>query len=255
MKKGVIVQLTVVIFTMLSNYSLNSAETPKLKPATHHYTIKRAQHAIHVDGRLDEAVWKAAEPVRLGAKNGTEPKQATTARILWDDYYLYFAFDCEDSHIWSTMKKRDEPLYREEVVEVFIDADSDGETYLELEVNPLGILWDGYILNTGARRVGILAWNSFGIRWAVHLEGTLNDPSDTDKGWSAELALPLTDIYTAPNLPPRAGDSWRLNLYRIDLPDGAGKRGEGSAWSPVSGRTFHDPDCFGEVIFSDEVVK
>lgn len=255
MKKYVIILLAGFIFAIFSNYSPVAAESAKTEPATHHYTLKRTQHAIHVDGRLDEAVWKAAEPVRLSAKNGGEPEQATTVRMLWDQHYIYFAFDCVDSHIWSTMKKRDEPLYNEEVVEVFIDADGDGTTYLELEVNPLGTLWDGYIFNTEERRVGILAWNSLDIRWAVHLEGSLNERTDRDKGWSAELALPLTDIYTAPNMPPRAGDRWRLNLYRIDLPDGAGKRGEGSAWSPVSGRTFHDPDRFGEVIFSDEVVK
>ena len=255
MKRFFIILLAGSFFAVFSNHSPVAAESAKSEPATHHYTLKRAQHAINVDGRLDEAVWKAAEALRLSAKNGGEPRQATTVRILWDQYYLYFAFDCVDSHIWATMEKRDEPLYNEEVVEVFIDADSDGATYLELEVNPLGTLWDGYILNTEERRVGILAWNSLDIRWAVHLEGTVNEPSDEDKGWSAELALPLTDIYTAPNMPPKAGDSWRLNLYRIDLPDGAGKRGEGTAWSPVSGRTFHDPDRFGEVIFSDEVVK
>ena len=255
MKRFFLILLAGSFIAVFSYHSPLAAQPAKSAPATHHYTIKRAQHAVHVDGRLDESVWKAAETIRLSAKNSGEPKQATTVRILWDQYYLYFAFDCVDSHIWSTMKKRDEPLYNEEVVEVFIDADSDGATYLELEVNPLGTLWDGYILNTAGRRVGILAWNSLGIKWAVHLEGTVNDPSDEDKGWSAELALPLTDIYTAPNMPPKSGDRWRLNLYRIDLPDGAGKRGEGTAWSPVSGRTFHDPDRFGEVIFSDEAVQ
>ena len=232
-----------------------AAELGNLDPPTYHYTIKRTAAPITVDGKLDEGVWSRTEPVKLSAKNGGEPKQPTTVRILRDDQFIYFAYDCMDTNIWSTLKERDEPLYNEEVVEVFIDTDGDGRGYLELEVNPLNVLWDGFILNTASKRVGILAWNSFAIKWAVHLDGTLNDPSDKDKGWSVELALPLKDIYTAPNNPPKAGDKWRLNLYRIDLPEGAGKPGDPAAWSPVSGRTFHDPDRFGEVIFSDEDVK
>jgi hypothetical protein len=153
------------------------------------------------------------------------------------------------------LKQRDEPLYNEEVVEVFIDPSGDKDNYLELEVNPLGALWDGYILNRGQTITGILAWNSFEIKWAVFVEGTVNNPADKDTGWSVELALPLKDIYNALHNPPRDGDLWRLNLYRIDRPEGAGDPGEGSAWSPVSGRTFHDPDRFGEVIFSNQELK
>jgi len=255
MKKSLFVLSAIVLSFSLVTLSARSAEQSKAASATHHYTLKRTASPITVDGRLDEPVWSKAEPIKLVEKNGGKPKQVTTARMLWDEAYLYFAFDCEDTHIWSTLNKRDEPLYNEEVVEVFIDADGDKLGYVELEVNPLNTLWDGFILNFGSRRVGILAWNSLDIKWAVHLEGTLNDPSDKDKGWSVELALPLRDIYTAPNTPPKAGDRWRVNLYRIDLPDGAGKPGDYSAWSPVSGRTFHDPDRFGEVVFSNETLR
>ena len=255
MTKTIAVFQAAVSLSLAFSLPTAAAELGNLDSPTRHYTIKRTAAPISVDGKLDEAVWSGAEPIKLSAKNGGEPKQPTTARILRDDQFIYFAFDCTDSHIWSTLKERDEPLYNEEVVEVFIDTDGDGRGYLELEVNPLDALWDGFILNTAAKRAGILAWNSFAIKWAVHLEGTLNDPSDKDKGWSVELALPLKDIYTAPNNPPRAGDKWRLNLYRIDLPDGPGKPGDPAAWSPVSGKTFHDPDRFGEVIFSDEVVQ
>ena len=226
---------------------------------SHHYTAHKTTEAILVDGKLDEKVWEHAEAVNLSLKNGGETTQATTVRMLWDDYNLYFSWDCVDSHIWSTMTQRDMKLYLEEVVEVFIDADSDRLHYLELEVNPLGVLWDGFIINTKSedsryRRSGILAWNSRDIRWAAWPRGTLNDSSDKDQGWSAELALPLKDIVTAPNNPPHNGDRWLINFYRIDLPGGPGKPGEAQAWSPVAGETFHDPEKFGQVIFSTKLV-
>jgi len=224
-------------------------------PATRHYVVKRTPNPILADGKLDEPAWQKCLRIELEAKNGGAPKQATTAMMLWDDRYLYISFECQDSHIWSTKTQHDEALYYEEVVEVFIDADSDGDTYVEYEVNPLGALFDGYILNRSGKRDLILAWNSKLIRRGVQVKGTLNDPSDSDTGWTVEYALPLEDIVTGPNTPPKAGDKWRLNLYRIDLPQGRGKPGEGSAWSPVSGRTFHDPDRFGEIEFSDEVLR
>ncbi|MBN2288185.1 MAG: carbohydrate-binding family 9-like protein [Candidatus Glassbacteria bacterium] len=224
-------------------------------PATRHYVVKRTPAPIFADGKLDEPAWQKCARIDLVNKSGGPPEQATTAMMLWDDRYLYIAFDCWDTHIWSTLTQHDEALYNEEVVEVFIDADSDGETYVEFEVNPLGALFDGYLLNRSGKRDLILAWNSELIRWGVQVNGTLNDPADTDVGWTVEYAIPLADIATGPHTPPQAGDKWRVNLYRIDVPQGKGGALQGTAWSPVSGRTFHDPDRFGEVEFSDEVVK
>ncbi|MCE5270160.1 carbohydrate-binding family 9-like protein [bacterium] len=233
-----------------------SVQAEQAAPPTHHYVVKRALYPPVIDGVVNEAAWKACEPIELGAaREGEKVGQKTTARIMWDDRYLYLSFECEDSHIWSTMTERDQPIYNEEVVEAFINPDGDREGYLELEVNPLNTLWDGYIENTANGRVGHLAWNSFGLRRAVFLDGTLNDRSDTDGGWSVEMAVPLEDIVTGAHTPPVAGDRWRLNLYRIDLPEGAGVRGEYYAWSPISGKTFHDPDRFGEIQFSDEPLK
>lgn len=252
--------VSIITTTSLITLCLLVSTSAVADSGSHRYTARKTTEAIHVDGKLDERVWEKAQAVTLSVKNGGDPQQATTVRMLWDDYYLYFSWDCVDSHVWATMAVRDLPLYNEEVVEVFIDADSDRFGYVELEVNPLGTLWDGFILNHGlndeghVKLTGILAWNSKDIRWAAWPRGTVNDSSDTDRGWSAEMAVPLKDIVSAPNNPPRNGDKWLVNFYRIDLPHGANQPGEGQAWSPVSGGTFHDPEQFGQLIFSTELV-
>ncbi|MEA2064137.1 MAG: carbohydrate-binding family 9-like protein [Gemmatimonadota bacterium] len=237
-----------LVFTVSTGLSLS--------PATRNYVVKRTAMPVLADGRLDEPAWQKAERIRFEAKNGGPPKQATTAMMVWDDKFLYIAFQCEDNDVWSTLTQRDDPLYNEEVVEVFIDADSDGETYVEYEINPLGVLFDGYILNRRGDRDLILAWESKKVRWGVQVAGTLGDLSDTDTGWTVEYAIPLAEIVTGPHTPPRPGDKWRLNLYRIDRPRGKQDTpSEGSLWSPVSGSTFHDPDCFGEIEFSSDPVR
>lgn len=225
-------------------------------PATRHYLVKRITGPINVDGKLDEPDWSACEPIPLvGYNEGVSLRQRTEARMLWDDSYLYISWHCEDTQIWSTLTVRDDTLYQQEVVEVFINPDGDREAYLELEVNPLGTLWDGFVLKRDSGLIGILAWNSFNLKRGVDLNGTVNDPSDKDKSWSVELAVPLNELVTAPNIPPKSGDKWRLNLYRIDLPQRNKKLGDYSAWSPVSGESYHDPDRFGEIEFSAESVR
>jgi len=225
-------------------------------PPTKHYAVKRAAYPPVIDGIVNEAAWKACAPIEMNAaREGEKASQKTTARLMWDDRFLYISFECRDTHIWSTMTERDLPIYNEEVVEAFINPDGDRESYLELEVNPLNTLWDGFILRKGERRDGMLAWNSLGIKRAVFVDGTLNDKSDSDGGWSVEIAVPLEDIVDGRDTPPKSGDRWRLNLYRIDLPQGAGVRGEYYAWSPISGGSFHDPDRFGEIEFSSELLK
>ena len=235
-------------FLFAAEVSADSAD-----PATKSYTVKKTSGKITVDGRIEEADWSACAPIKLTGYNvGIEPKQETLARLLWDADFLYISWLCRDTQVWSTLTTRDDTLYEQEVVEVFINPDGGRETYLELEVNPLGALWDGFIVRSGERRYGLLAWNSFKLERGVWVEGTLNDESDRDSFWSVELAVPLAELVTAAHIPPQEGDRWRLNLYRIDLPDRDKSKADYSAWSPVSGESYHDPDKFGEIIFSDE---
>jgi len=217
------------------------------------HTVLRTTAEVTVDGLLDELDWQASEIIMLGGYKGEPVKQPTQCRLLWDDTYLYISWLCTDTDIWSTLTERDDPLYNEEVVEAFINPDSDRETYLELEVNPLGTLWDGKIVRASDGRSADIGWNS-ALKWAMHAQGTVNDAADSDSCWSVEIAMPMSEMLTAANIPPLSGDSWRINLYRIDVPGGDRDKLEYSAWSPVS-VNFHDPDRFGEIVFSSEPVR
>ncbi|HRS95224.1 MAG TPA: carbohydrate-binding family 9-like protein [Candidatus Latescibacteria bacterium] len=218
------------------------------------YVCRRTARPISVDGILDEPDWGAAEPMRLvRTESGAVPEQPTSVRVLWDDEYLYVAFECVDTDVWATIEERDGALWDEEVVEVFVDDDSDSRTYLEYEINPLNALVDLYVLNRTGRRDAIkfmLDWNSSGIRHAVRVDGDPRRRGSSDRGWTAEWAIPFGDFTTAPNIPPRNGDAWRINFYRIDR----GDRDEYSAWSPTGAINFHVPERFGTLVFSTETV-
>jgi cellulose/xylan binding protein with CBM9 domain len=215
------------------------------------YEVSRTATPIKVDGKLDDAVWaKAAHfsDFRLNLDGAPDPYK-TEARALYDDTFLYFSFRCRDDNIWATFKTRDQHLWDEEVVEVFLQADPQQSSYIELEVNPLGTMLDIYLLDI-RKPLHYESWNSQKLKWGVQVFGTV-DGKNGDREWTCEIALPLEDVVTAKNLPPRAGDRWKLNLYRVEQRP----RPALLAWSPTFKDDFHLPGKFGEIVFTSQVVR
>ncbi len=169
-------------------------------------------------------------PLVLADGSG-KPEQATTVRLCWDDGTLHVRFDCEDRDAWGTFRKRDEPLWQEEVVEVFLAAGEDDPIdYAEIEVSPLGVLFDARIHNPTSLRADMtadVAWDCPGLRWEAGRGKARQD-------WWAELSIPL-----------EPGRIWRANFYRVERPrDGSP---EYSCWSPTltDPADFHKPARFG----------
>lgn len=223
-------------------YALQTA-LPPLPKIICYYT-----HApIDVDGKLDEEAWRTAPdiPLRYACINRTgAPPQRTSFKVRWDEENLYVAYIVEDDNPWATMRKRDDHLWEEEVVELFVDQDSDGVGYREFEVNPLNTQVDLDIQPEKSEEER-LAWDAQGWRSKV---------TRTKEGWVVEMAIPLAAFEGAPNLPPKAGDRWKVNFYRIDRPQGPGTKPEAiqfSAWSFVR-RTYHEPDRFGYMVFASD---
>ena len=233
------VSIILVVFLLFTT-ALFAAERPV-------YNVCRTSSPINIDGVINEKVWEQAQPVGpfLNSRDGTESSIGTEGRILYDDNFLYFAFTLEDSNIWSTFLNRDDHLWLEEVIEVYLVPDPEKSNYIELEVNPLGSMIDIYLLDI-RKPLPYKSWNSSELQWAISVDGTV-DGEPGDKGWQCEIKFPLADAVTAPNLPPKPGDKWGMNLYRIDKkPEKAGL-----AWSPIMKGDFHTPSMFGTLVFSE----
>ncbi len=215
------------------------------------YTCPKVAVAPVIDGKLDDAAWKCTPEVEfVNTVNGQPVKWTTKARMCYDDANLYVAFDCVDEDIWGTMFKRDEPLYEEEVAEIFLCPDRDLRHYYELEVSPHNVIWDGYIVNktgSGPGEGSKVDWTCEGMRTAVVVDGTLDNRNDVDRGWTVEMAIPFASIGRQT---PRQCERWRVNLYRINRTPAPL---EFQAWSPTlrDPAAFHVPDRFGTVFFSE----
>jgi len=214
------------------------------------HAVRRAAGEVVIDGSLDDAGWEGTQPLSalVHSNNGGAPTQETEVRLCWDDECLYVAFACKDTDIWADFENRDDPLYDEEVVEVFLCPTGDLRHYFEFEVNPLNTLFDAKVFNPEGDRKTMLVdreWNAARIRTSVRVSGVVNDRSSPDIGWIAELAIPFADLGLTG--PPASGAVWRANFYRIER----GAVTEFTAWSPTyrEPADFHVPACFGELVF------
>jgi len=212
------------------------------------YVVHRTSGPIAIDGVLAEAACDRAE--RAGpfvrSLDGKPCIAQTVARLLWDEDNLYVAFQAEDPDVSTPFSRDDEPLYRANAVEIFLNPSGDLRNYDEIELAPSNALFDASF--TGRRQGMDLSWSSR-ARHAVHVDGTLNDSRDVDRGWTAELAIPFAALTGMPRPRPQRGDRWRFNLYR--LRQGPGQPGEGQAYSPPLVGDFHNLDRFAMLRFDD----
>lgn len=204
-----------------------------------------------IDGNAAEAIWHQANPIvfkenRTG-NNVSDPQLKTRVMACYDDSTLYFVFICNDPDIWTSFTQRDEHLWEEEAVEVFIDVDDVPETYVEIEVSPANVLFDSYIVDP--HNIDVAATAAFdlpGIKHAVQVNGTLNKRYDKDDSWSVEIALPFKDLKNENIKEITRSTKMKINFYRLDENQGAER--VSYAWSPTGAR-FHKPSVFGNLIF------
>jgi hypothetical protein len=218
------------------------------------YLVRRASGPITVDGKADEADWKAAResPDFTAAEGGPSLRGRTTARLLWDDQNLYAFVSSEDPDVANAFKTPDSDMWKEDVVEFFIDADRNGRGYVELQINPSNAHFDAWFATTRAQK-SELAWSSM-MTSAVVVRGTLDQRGDKDSGWDVEVAIPLSavrglDAAMAVAIPPQVGDLWKLNVIRSDKPEKGGIIA--SAWNPLTYKDFHALDRMLVIGFGD----
>jgi hypothetical protein len=265
------------------------------------YTAFRAPHPLVIDGRVDKPVWQAASPtprfVDIGS--GAPAPFGTQARILWDDDNLYIGFEAEEPLVSARYTERDSLIFFENDLEVFIDG-VDSYYELEFNalgtIYEVFFVWrDAYRAGSewaqprfdvhsprvhsfsgdhpvndatfwaGAHprgtRWAFLDYDMPGLELAVHVDGSLNDPTSIDRGWSAEVRVPwasLADLAHGRSLPPTPGDTWSIFLGRFEqMPTREAGQTVGLGWSasPHGVNDTHIPASWTRVTFLDRDVE
>ncbi|MEO1230122.1 MAG: carbohydrate-binding family 9-like protein [Myxococcota bacterium] len=212
--------------------------------------VPRAKGPIRADGVLDEADWKRAPRLSLSDSLGRNvaTRFPTVLRLLWDDENLYVAFEATDEDITERYKRRDDPIYEHEAVELFVmpnrTVPSTGP-YVEMQASPTGVIFDASF--TGPRQGMNRSWNG-GQKVGTQRRGTLDDDRP-DERWVSEWVVPFLSL-AGVDQAPQAGDEWRMNAFRIEKFREGGKTvGEYTAWSPPRVGDFHAVQRFGRMRF------
>ncbi|WP_425396637.1 YCF48-related protein [Aeoliella sp.] len=205
----------------VENWLAKPEQLPPDKPIV---TCKDTQDVPHLDGVLDEPLWKSAEVARVGNKALRNDPTAVEVRLARDEQYLYMAISAprlaEETYETNDARRlRDADLRAFDRVQLRIDMDRDYATAYELTVDCRGWTRDACW--------GDASWNP---RWFVAHKLT-------DTAWTAEVAVPWTNL--APSGPALL-DTWCLGITRQT------SHGHTTSWTGTSGDT---PESFGLTLF------
>jgi len=268
------------------------------KTETGIYICKRVGTPPSVDGHLNEPAWQKAErsPRFVDMTTGAPGFYDTQAAALWDDENLYVAFWVQEPFVEAHLTKRDSIIFTENDVEVFIDGGDcyyEFEINAQNTVYEVFFVWrdafkrggrfdvpeldlfdhQPYVFGGDYDRQPLTFWRGThprGTRWAytdwdfpglrtgVQVQGTLNDNSDLDQGWTVEIAFPwagMDHLAGGRSLPPQPGDEWRLYFGRFQklTPSGI-EISPHPAWAWQSHGIYdtHMPEKWTRVRFSDD---
>ena len=264
------------LFFSLSLINCNNSDTLELDIndkiiLPKHYIVNKINDQINIDGKDDELAWSNAIYTDdfIDIEGDKIPRQKTNVKMLWDDKFLYVFAKLYENHIWGDITKRDEVIYYNNDFEVFINPNDDVFSYGEIEINALGTEWDLF-LNRPYRLKGKAdsSWDINGLKSAVYINGTLNDPNDLDDYWTVEIAIPLKEIEklntSRKDEKVISGDVWRINFSRVnwdfEINNGVYSRKKENGkylpeynwvWSPQGIINMHVPENWGYLVFSE----
>jgi hypothetical protein len=229
-------RLSVFVVLLFVTASVMAAE-PKAREC------RRADGKIALDGKADDAAWKKAEVVDNFTlpwlrDNARAAKTKTTARLLWDDDYLYFHASMEDHDLYADEKEHDGVTWDNDVFELFFKPAAAKRGYYEFQVNAAGTKMDMYLPSRGSG--GYRRWKAaHDFEWEVKVvrDGTLDKFDDEDKGWQVEGRFPWTDFRPTGGR-PAAGSTWTFALCRYDYSTEY-EDNELSTSAPLQALNFH----------------
>ena len=270
--KALITAMLAIVMNTEASAQQSNRDYAHLFTTPKSYIAHKISTALVIDGKLNEDAWKRAPWsdyfVDIEGDRKPAPAFKTRMKMLWDEKHLYIAAELEEPHIWATLKNHDQVIYHDNDFEIFLDPDGDTHNYYEIEVNAFNTIFDLFLpkaYRNGGR--ADIKWNSEGLRTAVHIEGTINDPSDLDKRWSVEFAIPFTSLNYNVNAKPEDQTTWRINFSRVqwdvEIQNGIYVKKIDSVkkkpmpehnwvWSPQGVINMHFPERWGYLQFSDK---
>ena len=166
---------------------VGKSTSPKAGSVLTSASASLAVHSPVIDGRDDDAIWKAAMPITrfrvFDPREDGDPSVVTEAKVAYDAGNLYVftrMFDPHPDSILSLLSRRDVKTQSDQI-KIMIDSYHDRRTGYEFAVNPAGVKRDYYLYDDAREDA---TWDAV---WDV---ATRID----SLGWTAEFRIPLGQL-------------------------------------------------------------
>lgn len=218
------------------------------------FKVKKTSKKITIDGKLNELAWKQAKVGTLDyffdVVKPTD-KQNSTFRMLWDEENLYLFYECEDQFLTARETIRDGAPYLDDCVEIFlIPVPEPINMHYGFEVNLYKTSNDFIYMNT-IYKGEFISGKGFNPDFEIEftINGTVNDNTDIDIGYTMEMAIPIKVFMGADKFfPVKKGSQWRFLALRQNRNDIDGDRRTASTMF-LTQEDVHDPNVFGLLEF------
>lgn len=195
------------------------------------YNTSRLNGTITLDGIPSEDAWNAVEWggnfTQWQPNEGSAPTQPTNFKILYDNRFLYIAYNCHDvasDSIIKRMGRRDE--FPGDWVEINIDSYHDKRTAFSFTLSVSGVRGDEFVSNDG---------NNWDDNWnPIWFSKT----HVNKEGWTAEVKIPLSQLRYG----NEANKVWGIQVTRRIF-----RKEERSCWQLIPQKSGVWVSSFGEL--------
>jgi len=179
-----------------------------------------------IDGKLNDACWSVAPATGgfMHLDSGKLVEAQTEMRFVVDDQNLYVAFRCEEPEI-ATVKthydNRDEAVWRDDSVEVFLDPSQLGRTVYHLIMSAKSVVYDEKVAlweeeDPGAAEPGtMIARRKPDSSWNGDFDVATHHGEDF---WSLEAKIPAEQV--TPFREIVRGATWGFKVSRTKVKRG-----------------------------------
>jgi hypothetical protein len=172
-------------------------------------TFVRKTTDFTITGTGNAPNWNFTDWINMTRQEYSTPKKLSTqVKILYSERGIYFLFRCEDEKITASLEQDFAPLFREDVIEVFIQPDRSLPVYLEYELSPLDFEVVILVHNRDGKTSAWRPWHYEGKQRTQHatsVEGGEKKGHATIKSWTAEIFMPYQLLGSLSGEPPRPG--------------------------------------------------
>lgn len=239
-----------LLLCVLSLFVLNTRVGARAVMDTGVLVVKKTAD-FEPDGEGKSENWSKTAWVPMTVQESPGAALETNVKLLYSNTGIYFLFKCMDEKLVATMEEDFLPLYKEDVVEIFLWPDQLMPVYFEYEISPLNYEWPILVPNFNGRIGGWRPMNYEGGRKTKHATAAQGGPKVNNasiKSWTAEVFIPFALLGPMTPAKVEPGTKWRANMYRIDHDKGD------TYWSwqkttPKLRGSLHEYKKFGTLVF------